>query len=194
MLNADEMTHPPETQEQGDDEGEGTSQVQDEQMEKEGDSDILYGFGDSEPEAESTSSSSSSASEFAVPFKFNSVEIPQQDHEEDEEQDQKEDICFTTEFFDPNTDDLSKLGFKPKGIKCLSWHAGTWYCLVEFDLLSSLIPYEYLEKHMPDILVKFILENLKLNSVDGNPINANQIASISKNSTHDSDIVVDAGI
>lgn len=145
MSDADEMMHSPKTQEQGDNESEGTSQVQDEQMEEEGDS--LYGFGDSEPEAESTSSSSSSASELAVPFKFNSVEIPQQDHEEDEEQDQKEDICFTTEFFDPNTDDLSKLGFKPKGvsdflqktsyelmnnlqIKCLSWHAGTWYCLV----------------------------------------------------------------
>ena len=144
MSDADEMTHSPKTQEQGDDESEGTSQVQDEQMEEEGDS--LYGFGDSEPEAESTSSSSSSASELPVPFEFNSVEIPQQDHEEDEEQDQK-DICFTTEFFDPNTDDLSKLGFKPKGvseflqqtsyelmnnlqIKCLSWHAGTWYCLV----------------------------------------------------------------
>ena len=53
------------------------------------------------------------------------------------------------------------------------------------------MPYEYLEKHMPDMLVKFILENLEVGPVDGNSIGGNPIASKPENSTHDTDIEVD---
>ena len=62
---------------------------------------------------------------------------------------------------------------------------------MDFESLSSLMPYEYLEKHMPDMLVKFILENLEVGPVDGNPIGGNPITSKPENSTHDSDIEVD---
>lgn len=112
-MSDDDEIYSPETQEQGDDESEGTPPAQDEQIDEDGNS--VYKFGDSEPEAESTSSSSSSSSELAVPI--NAAEVPQQcDEDEEEEQDQKEDICFTSEFFDPKTDDLSKFGFEPKGV------------------------------------------------------------------------------